>query len=177
MRKQLLALLSALGLAGSSTPASPQVLKGAKTQPDTKSESTVKRSKKAQEDAASKDAAKMTKAANEKNAAAKSAEDKRKIGKAEANSAAGDKVHKEKVQSVEGGHATSDVVTEKGRKAGGDPQLQDAHIKKAVKGKAETNAVQSTRHDKWRKSTAELKAGEQDANQKALKQTEKASPK
>jgi hypothetical protein len=55
MRKQLLALLSMIGLAGSSAPASAQVLKGS-TQPDKKTESQLKRSKAQQENQANKNA-------------------------------------------------------------------------------------------------------------------------
>jgi hypothetical protein len=48
MRKQLWALLSMIGLAGSSAPASAQVLKGS-TSPDQKTESQIKASKAQQE--------------------------------------------------------------------------------------------------------------------------------
>jgi hypothetical protein len=96
MRKHLLAVLSVFGLAGSSTPASAQVVKAAQ-KADTKSESTMKKSKLSQEDAASKDARK----------------------------------DKWKVQSAEGGHATSDASA-KMRKAGGEQNASKQDSSKKV---------------------------------------------
>ncbi len=134
MRKQLLAFLSMIGLAGSATPASPQVLKGS-TPADTKSESTAKTSKIVQEDAASKDAAK----------------------------------NKVKLSSAEGGHATSDVVTEKQRKAGGEQNatsLEHKHKQTAAEKAAVSQEL--TRKDKWRKTQSESAAVKHDASKKVL---------
>ena len=147
MRKQLLALLSALGLAGSSSPARGQELKG--SQPaNTKSESTAKVSKITQEDAASKDAAKMTKLESEGKAGGIQVEDKHKIGKSQQEDAAAEAKAKIKRSSAEGGHATSDVVTEKLRKAG-----------------AEQNAT-SLEH-KHKQTAAGAAAAQSEANKKA----------
>jgi hypothetical protein len=146
MRKQLLALLSALGLAGSSSPAKAQTPQG--SQPaNTKSESTVKLTKKAQEDAASKDAAKMTKLESERKAGGIQVDDKHKIGKTQQENAAAEAKAKHKVQSAEGGHATSDVVNEKLRKANAEQNatsLEDKHKKTA----AEKTAVSSEANKK-----------------------------
>lgn len=178
MRKHLLAVLSIFGLAGSSTPATAQVVKGAK-QADAKSESTMKKSKLSQEDAASKDAQKA----------------------------------KWKVQSAEGGQATSGASAQTMRKAGGDPQVQSADYMKYSKSKAELKASQGAAqykeqkalgdgsvktatgttahgsgggagkvamqdvHIKGEKSAAEAKAVQQDAAKKQRKQVNQASPK
>jgi hypothetical protein len=148
MRKRLLSLLSVVGLASSATPASPQAPTGA-TQADTKSESTMKRSKTVQEDAASKDAAKMTKAETERKAGGSQQE------------------YKHKVSSAEGGHATSDIIPTRQRKAGGETSVQDVHIKKAVKSTAEANAVQTGIQDKRKKSAAGANAAESEKVNKA----------
>jgi hypothetical protein len=173
MRKKLLGLLSVVGLASSSTPVSTQVLKG--SQPaDTKAESTVKASKTTKENAASKDAAKMTKVANERKAGVIQADDKRKLS------------------SVEGGHATSDVITEKQRKAGGEQaaaggQIQDKHTLTKI---SSENAAATAEH-KDKKSAAEknasqkatwvkggkVAAGANAAQSEAGKKADQASPK
>jgi hypothetical protein len=158
MRKQLLALLSALGLAGSSSPAKAQTPQGSPPA-NTKSESTVKVSKATQEDAASKDAAKMTKLESERKAGGIQVDDKRKIGKSQQEGTAAEAKAKIKLQSAEGGHATSDVVNEKLRKAGAEQNatgLEHKHKQTA----AEKTAVSQelTRKDKWRKAQSETSA-------------------
>ncbi len=170
MHKRLLGLLSVVGLSSSSTPASTQVLKGSKPA-DTKAESTIKASKTAQEDAASKDAAKVKKVANKRKAGGIQQDDKRKNAKIEHENAAAAAEAKGKLSSAEGGHATSDVVTQKRRKAGAESSVQDIHIKKAVKGTAETNAVQSGIQHKGQKAAVGAARGE------ANKKVDQASPK
>lgn len=191
MRKKLLSLLSVVGLASSSTPASTQVLKG--SQPaDTKAESTVKASKITKEDAASKDAAKMTKVANERKAGGIQADDKRKNAKIEQENAAAAAEAKGKLSSVEGGHATSDVITAKQRKAGGEQaaaggQIQDKH--KLTKVSSE-NAAATAEHKNWKSATeknasqkatlvkgSKVAAGANAAQSEAGKKADQASPK
>lgn len=97
MRKQWLAVLSILGLAGSSTPASAQLLKGAQ-KTDSNSQSTLKKSKLSQEDAASKDAStfkslKYGKAGGDETAQA-SGIDKGQKAKAELKASHGTAEHK-----------------------------------------------------------------------------------
>ena len=177
MRKQVLAFLSALGLAGSSAPATAQVLKGS-TPADTKSESTVKASKVSQEDAASKDAGKTTKLAKEQKASDGAADKKIKYSKSKNN-----------VSSVEGGHATSDAVKDKWKKAGAEQKAAGLDDKRK-RTTAEDNSLKTTTEDKARKvstenaasgghikkglkNEAEAQAAQKDANKK----TDQASPK
>ncbi len=203
MRKRLLSLLSVVGLASSSTPASTQVLKG--SQPaDTKSESTVKSSKKVQEDAASKDAAKMTKVENERKAGGIQQEAKHKIVKTEHENAATEVQIKGKLSSAEGGHATSDVITEKQRKAGAEQkatsaehkhkqtaaekvavsnelthkdktkvQMGDGSVIKGEKAAGESNAAKQENLVKGRKAAAGANAAQSEASKKV----NQASPK
>ena len=197
MRKRLLSLLSVVGLASSSTPAWGQVLKGSQAA-NTKSQSTIKASKAAQEDAASKDAMKLKKAENERKAGGVQQEAKHKIVKAEHESDAAAARAKIKRTSAEGGHATSDVLAQKQRKAGGEQNAtnlehkhKQASAEKAAVGpelahkKASATgggggagkvAMQDV-HIKSEKSAGELNAARQDANKKAKKQVDQASPK
>jgi hypothetical protein len=153
MRTQLWALFSALGLAGSSAPASAQALKGS-TAADTKTESTIKARKIAHEDAASKDAAKMTKAALERKRAGETADDKRKLT----------------VSSVEGGHATSDVVSEKQLKTG-----RENTFEKSVKSSGETHALTTASQDKWRKVASEKSAAAAESGFKPRKSGDRST--
>ena len=175
MRKQLLALLSALGLAGSSSPATAQAPQG--SQPaNTKSESTVKLTKATQEDAASKDAAKVKKLASEQKAGGIQVEDKDKIGKSQQENAAAEAKAKVKRQSVEGGHATSDVVNDKRRKAGAEQNaaiLEHKHKQTAAEKAAVSQEVTSKAIKKQPKVAAGAAAAQSDANKKV----NQASPK
>ena len=172
MRKQLLALLSALGLAGSSSPAKAQAPQG--SQPaNTKSESTVKLTKAAQEDAASKDAAKVKKLASEQKAGGIQVEDKHKIGKSQQENNAAEAKAKVKRQSAEGGHATSDVVSEKVGKAGAEQNatsLEHKHKQTAAEKAAASQEL--TGKEKRRKAQSEKAV-----QPSAQKQVDKASPK
>jgi|SRR5215472_491976 len=64
--------------------------------------------------------------------------------------------HKGQVMSAEGGHATSDVVTEKLRKAGAEQSATGVEDKRKRTGSEKTAVSQElTRTDKWRKVQSE----------------------
>lgn len=187
MRKQLLALLSVFGLAGSSTPASAQVLKGSKPA-DTKSESTIKQSKTAQEDAASKDAQylKGEKNTAETNAAKKGATKKVLIGLSEPKTGQNDKAIKMRKAGGEQSAATAagEYKDRKSVSAMGDGSVRTSATGGAGAGKVQSGggggAGKVAMHDihiKGEKSAAETKAVQQDASKKARKQVDQASPK
>src|SRR5215472_1478029 len=171
MRKHVVALLSMLGLASSSAPASAQVVKGTPST-DTKSESTVKKSKTAQEDAAGKNAEylKARKAGGEQNANRDVVNEK--IG----NQAAGkhiagvkyEKNNAEKKAITDGSSKKILVGLSQPRKT----NEKDATIK-LTNANAEQSAAKSAKDIK----RAKVNAAQQDANQKAKKQVDQASPK
>src|SRR5262249_60138526 len=189
MRKHLLAVLSVFGLAGSSTPASAQVVKGAQ-KADTKSESTMKKSKLSQEDAASKDARKdkwKAQSAEGGHATSDASTQMRKAG-GEQNASKQDSSKKVLIGLSQPSKNDADA---KMRKAGGEQQdAASAQSKKAVKtnaglgdgsvrtsshsagsgGGAGKVAMQDI-HIKNEKNAAEVNGGLQDANKKAVKQT------
>jgi prepilin-type processing-associated H-X9-DG protein len=216
MRKHVLALLSIFGLAGSSTPASAQVVKGSQAA-DTKSESTVKASKAAQESAAGQGTANITvrKAGGEQNANKQDSSKKVLIGLSQpAKDDAAKKMRKaggeqnaskqdsSKKVLVGLSQPAKDDAAAKMRKAGGEQQAEtSAQAKKDAKsnagfadGSVRTSgsgggAGKVAMHDihvKSQKNTAEVNAGQLDANKKAQKQSvqpsaqkqvDKASPK
>jgi prepilin-type processing-associated H-X9-DG protein len=184
MRKHVLAFLSIFGLAGSSTPASAQVVKGSQSA-NTKSESTVKTSKTAQESAAGQGAATLTvrKAGGEQNASKQDSSKKVLIGlsqpskndvdakmrKAGGEQQAAASAQGKKEAKTNAGFADGSVRTSHtgGGGGAGKVAMQDLHIKRA-------------------KNTAEVNGGLQDASKKAEKQAvqpsaqkqiDKASPK
>src|SRR5215472_5139699 len=144
MRKHVLAFLSIFGLAGSSTPASAQVVKGSQSA-NTKSESTVKASKSAQESGAGQGAATLTmrKAGGEQNAVqdedkkhrnqtleSKTSTIKGEKNTAEANAAKNDASKKVLIGLSEPAKNEADA---KMRKAGGEQQAESsAKAKKAT---------------------------------------------
>src|SRR5262249_44073932 len=121
MRKQLLALLSMLGLAGWAAPTQAQAIKG-KEDDKAQAESTMKSSK----------------ANTESNA--------QKVVSG----------HKGQVASAEGGHATSDVVNEKLRKAGAEQNATGLKHKHKQTASEKTAVSQELTHkDKWSKTQSE----------------------
>jgi hypothetical protein len=178
MRKHVVALLSMLGLASSSTPASAQVVKGAQP-PDTKSESTVKKSKTAQEDAASKNAEylKTRKAGGEQNASRDVVNEK--IGnQAAGKHIAGVKYEKSNAEASAITNGSSKKVLN-GLSQPRKTTEKDATIK-LTNANAEQSAAKSAKdikRAKGEKNASELNAAQQDANKKARKQVDQASPK
>src|SRR5260370_7895637 len=118
MRKQVLAFLSMIGLAGSATPASPQVLKGSA---NTSKESTVKNSKANPENNAAAGKV-VAHGAGDKTSANAAIQDKRKDAAAESNAAKDAAAHKMRKAGAEQ-NAAPDVVNEKG---GNDPHHKAA---------------------------------------------------
>ena len=162
MRKQVLAFLSMIGLAGSATPGNPQVPKGSD---NIKKESTVKDSKTAQENKAATNAEiqdKRKDAAAESNAATGAAATK--MRKAGGEQTAAQDVVNEKIGNDHGLRKSTEY---KQRKAGGE-QEDKLGNKKAVKGAAEVNASQSAIQYKEQKASAEKAASRHDASKKVL---------
>ena len=194
MRKHLLAVLSVFGLAGSSTPASAQVVKGAE-KADTKSESTMKKSKLSQEDAASKDARKdkwkaqsaegghatsdastqMRKAGGEQDASKQDSSKKVLIGLSQPSKNDADA----KMRKAGGEQQASKGAAEyKGQKALGDGSVKTATGTHGSGGGGGAGKVaMQDVHIKGEKSAAEAKAVQQDAAKKARKEVNQASPK
>jgi len=207
MRKHVLAFLSIFGLAGSSTPASAQVVKGSQSA-NTKSESTVKASKSAQESGAGQGAATLTmrKAGGEQNAVqdedkkhrnqtleSKTSTIKGEKNTAEANAAKNDASKKVLIDLSQPAKNDADA---KMRKAGGEQQaskgaaeykgqkaLGDGSVKTATGthgsggGGGAGKVAMQDVHIKGEKSAAEAKAVQQDAAKKARKEVNQASPK
>ena len=191
MRKHLLAVLSVFGLAGSSTPASAQVVKGAQ-KADTKSESTMKKSKLSQEDAASKDARKdkwKAQSAEGGHATSDASTQMRKAG-GEQDASKQDSSKKVLIGLSQPSKNDADA---KMRKAGGEQQEQKAGYMKSAKSNAELKSTQGAAEYKEQKATtektalgaeskhkaaaSELNAVKQDAAKKQQKQVNQASPK
>ena len=166
MRKHVLAFLSIFGLAGSSTPASAQVVKGSQSA-NTKSESTIKASKAAQESTAGQGAANITvrKAGGEQNAAKDDASKKVLIGLSQpAKDDAGKKVRKaggeqnaakndaSKKVLIGLSQPSKDDSAAKMRKAGGEQQEQKAGYMKLEKNKSELKATRGAAEYKEQKA-------------------------
>ena len=162
MRKNWLAVLSILGLAGSTTPASAQVLTGAK-KADSKSESTLKKSKHSQEDAASKDASTY-----------KSTVQSVEGGKATSDAAM-------KYRKAGGDQTVEASQIDKGQKANAERKAsQGAAAYKEQKAVKENSAAAID--SKHKAAAAELKATQKEAtikltNAEQKKQVDAASPK
>jgi len=177
MRKHLLAVLSVFGLAGSSTPASAQLVQGAQ-KADTKSESTMKKSKLSQEDAASKDARKdkwKAQSAQGGQATSDASTQMRKAGGEQQEQKAG---YMKSAKSNAELKSTQGAAEYKEQKALGDGSVKTAtgttaHGSGGGSGKVAMQDV----HIKGEKSAAETKAVQQDAAKKAQKQVNQASPK
>jgi len=171
MRKHVLAFLSVFGLAGSSTPASPQAVKS--TQPaDTKSESTIKASKNAQESSAGQGAATLTvrKAGGEQNASKQDSSKKVLIGLSQPSKNDADaKMRKAGGEQQEAASAQSKKAV-KTNAALGDGSVRTSSHSAGSGGGAGKVAMQDI-HIKNEKNAAEVNGGLQDANKKAVKQT------
>jgi hypothetical protein len=144
MRKRLVALLSLVGFASSSTPATSQVLKGSSATPETKTESQVKGDKVNQENAAAQNdtSKKMRKAGGEQKAQQDVVTEKVGPDHIVHKHIAGVKYEKQKTESNAG---KTQMVP--------DP----AKLSKAT---AENTATQDTaKNKKFIKSSAETKAG------------------
>ena len=150
MRKHLLAVLSVFGLAGSSTPASAQLVQGAQ-KADTKSESTMKKSKLSQEDAASKDARKdkwKAQSAEGGHATSDASTQMRKAG-GEQNASKQDSSKKVLVGLSQPSKNDADA---KMRKAGGEQQEQKSGYMKLEKSTSELKASQGAAEYKEQKA-------------------------
>jgi hypothetical protein len=156
IRKKVLALFSAVGLAGSTASVTAQVLKGSEPAPAQKTESQIKLDKNKQENNATKGQATI------KNTKINTA--------ADAGSKDAAKFKKNKSENA----ASKDVVTEKDRKAGTDAiTVKQKSAIKFKKGASETNATQKETYVKGGKTAAGANAAQSEANQKAGQTTPK----
>jgi hypothetical protein len=170
MRKRLVALLSLVGLASSSTPAASQVLKGSNPAPETKNESQVKLDKSKQENAGAQNDAskKLRKAGGEQQAAQDVVTEKvgadqithKHIKRIKHKEQMGDGSVKPGAQATTGSGEAFGVEnpTTIGGAGAGKTKVQDVHIKKAVKATSEASAIQSGIQDKRGKTGEEARA-------------------
>jgi len=184
MRRHVLAVLSIFGLAGSSTPASAQVVTGS-PQANTKSESTIKASKSAQESAAGQGAATLTvrKAGGEQNASKQDSSKKVLIGLSQPSKNDAD-AKMRKAGGEQQGAVSAQAKKEAKTNAGfADGSVRNSHAGSG--GGAGKVAMQDV-HNKQAKNAAEVNGGLKDASKKAEKQAvqpsaqkqiDKASPK
>lgn len=165
MRKQLLAILSALGLAGSATPGTAQVVKG-KDSSATKAE-TLQKQKKSDKavliglSKASDAKQKKRKAGGEQKAL--DLEDKRKVGTAESRAIQDAKQDKWRKVSSENDAARKQQTI----------MLTNGSISKASKTTGEANSVRSESLKKGKTAAADSSA----AASEAAKKANQASPK
>jgi hypothetical protein len=162
VRKRLVALLSAAGLAGTATSTMAQVLKGSEPGNQTKTESTIKTNKNAQEN----------------KAATKAAQDKWIAGKSGAPTNA-NKVTDKAAKNTAEVDAAKTATSIKGEKSaagsgGGAGKVASHDINmKNTKGTAESHANKNASQYKELKGGAGASAAQSEANKKANQATPK----
>jgi hypothetical protein len=173
VRKRLVALLSAAGLAGSAASSAAQVLKGSQPEPNTKTESTIKGQKSTQENKATKDAAtiKLRKAGGEQQANKDVVTEKVGADHIVHKHIAGVKYEKSQAAS----HA--DAASKDAAKMTKSTKERTAahtngHIK-GEKGVAESNATKNATWVKGGKTAANTNAAQGEAAQKSAPTTPK----
>jgi hypothetical protein len=168
VRKRLVALLSAAGLAGTATSTMAQVVKGSEPGNQTKTESTIKTNKNAQENKAA------TKAADDKWVADKAAKHTATTGKATTQDAYL-KSKKSTAESDASKNASQYKPIKSAFGSGGGAGKVASHDinMKNTKGTAESNANKNASQYKELKSGAGASAAQSEANKKANQATPK----
>jgi hypothetical protein len=188
MRKRLVALLSLVGFAGSSTPATSQVLKGSSATPETKTESQVKGDKVSQENAAAQNdtSKKMRKAGGEQQAnkdvvtekvgpdqvKTEMKVDPSKLRKTTAENTAAQDAAQNKKFVKSSAETKAGKTEQKVKLTNADAASKDAS--KMTKATTENTAIQDSQIKKVKTATGESNAVQSDIGKKAHKNQQDA---